>query len=348
MGLRAVRGHPRRLHVRLSFEGLRLGAMAAVLLLMAVEARAQDLVQGADRAYESADLAAALSGYEAALAAGGLAPEALGHVALRLLMLRTATRDEAGARVAARVALAVDHQIAPSVDFSRAAIQILEDERRRAAPVSLQVDDVAQVEDGAPFMRVAVEAPIADCALRAGPVGAPAEPVVPVERGASLIRVALASAPLAPTPMQVELLDPWGNVLLATTVILRPAAVSSETPSIETTVPAADASSSAPEDPGARPVVRSRSDVGQWLLGIGGVTGGVGLLTFLPSFIASWVGFEALQSCMDPSCLQPHLDWTPALADVGGVLMGVGAAMLIVGWVLDVSEPAGSPREIVP
>jgi hypothetical protein len=316
--------------------------LAVCLSILPMSAGAQsigDPIAAADAAFDEGDLTLALAGYEAALAAGGLEHDRYVHVVTRTMLARSARRDEEGTRAAARLFLAIDGLPVPS-ELSRLARGWVEAERASSAPHALlEARSVAHAVGGdAAQVRVRVGAPDVRLELRVGtrPI---ATPVLVGEPGQPWVTFALAERLVGPVTAVIVFLDGQDNEILLAPLRLEPASDAavelrgSEPTELEL------GPASEPTEPELGPVpeaidVASTSPVhAGWpdeLVVAGAIVSGVGLAAFAGFFTATLVGWDSLQRCPSPDC-EPHLDWTPELADVSIGIALVGAVLLVVG-----------------
>jgi hypothetical protein len=300
-------------------------------MTLPVAARAQhaiDSVQDADAAFEAGDLARALQGYDSALARGGLEHSRYAHVVSRMMLVRSARRDEAGTRAAARLFLGIDGLPIPP-EMSRLGRAWLEAEGAAVRPYALL--DTRPVDNAASGVVVQVRVH-ADSPVRLElNVGVRTASVLVEEPGEPWLSFSLAESLDLPADATVRFLDGRDNELAIVPLQLEPA-----------TTPQVVADDVAPEtlpeperepEEEVDPTPTERLRRATWpddLVVVGTVVSGVGLAAFAGFLTATWVGWDAFQRCASADC-EAHLDWTPELADASLGVTAIGMALLLVG-----------------
>jgi hypothetical protein len=308
--------------------------------LAAPDIAAPDIVAAdiatADAAFEAGELGSALAGYEGLLERGGLEHARYVHVVTRIMLVRSARRDEAGTRSAARRFLAVPGLALPS-EMSRLARGWVESERSAVTPHTVLAHEPLERSGSAwvARVRVRVGAPGMRVALHDGtrPLGAAMAIDEPGERWLAL------SLPEAPTGLaEVLFLDEHDNRVASIPIVLERAPTPAPAPTLAR-APGQEESAGGPgvlaaeEEPGRSlppaPSRAPRHGSGDLALS-GAVIAGVGLASFAGFFTATAVGWDAFGRCESPDC-EPYLDWTPELADVSLGVSVLGAALLLAG-----------------
>ena len=207
----------------------------ALIASSVVPASAQDAGPRAERtsgestlaqaaaAYEAGELDVALARYEQALRAGGLEGDALASVAMRLVVLRAASGDAAGARTAMRTALVVRPELDAPPELDDATRTALERERAALGPgISLALGDRLVVRDG----RISVGVTL----LRAAGVADELAATLDTESDGALTALGPPDASMLSWPttlegaseatLRVEARDTHGNVLVRSEITL--------------------------------------------------------------------------------------------------------------------------------
>jgi len=297
----------------------------ALVLLVSSTGQAQDNIEltTADRAYEAGDLTAALRHYEQLLILGHHPLPVHRHILERLMVLRSARRDEEGTRRAAAHWFATGADQVPA-ELSSTARRWLDEVRAATVPFDV-------TSSGETFRRGDVEILPLDITSPRPGIGllvlvgemSVAETVVIARQGRSTLEVPLTTRLLERATLRVRFIDEHDNEVLVRELEVAPTVVAD---------PVEDSQPDVPEEP--EPPLQPRDGTGSTLAIFGGVTAGIGAASLAVFLTLTLVGWDAFQTCTTPDC-ESHLDWTPELADASAAVALGGGVLLVVGLVLD-------------